>query len=80
MEESGQLNAALHDLCQPLTTLQCTLEMALLVDTLEKYREAAELALAQCTRFAESVRSMREIIRVVMERPRARGTQMDEET
>jgi len=79
MDELGQLNMMLHDLCQPLTTLQCRLEMATLVDTLEEYREAVALALAQCVRLAESVRSMREVTRVATEKVNGEETQMAED-
>jgi signal transduction histidine kinase len=57
-----QINAALHEMCQPLTTLQCTLEMAALNDTLEEYREAMETGLTECRRMVESVESMREVL------------------
>ena len=57
-----QLSAELHELCQPLTTLQCRLEMATLSDTLEAYREAMENGLAECRRMAESVETMRQIL------------------
>ena len=57
-----QLSAELHELCQPLTTLQCTLEMAALTDTQEAYREAMETGLAECRRLVASVESMREIL------------------
>jgi signal transduction histidine kinase len=57
-----QLSAALHELCQPLTTLQCRLEMATLADTPEDYREAMENGLAECRRMVDSVESMRQIL------------------
>jgi hypothetical protein len=60
MERMGK---ALHDLCQPLTTLQCRLELAGVVGTAEAYREAVRLGLVECERLAESVSSMREIVR-----------------
>jgi signal transduction histidine kinase len=60
MERMGQ---ALHDLCQPLTTLQCRLELAGLLGTAAAYREAVELALAECARLNEMVGSMRELVR-----------------
>ncbi len=62
-QQRKQLNATLHDLCQPLTTLHCRLELAGLIDTPEGYREAVDLGLADCARLAEVVRSMREILR-----------------
>lgn len=59
MEEIGR---ALHGLCQPLTALQCRLEMAELVGTTEAYREAVKFALVECARLVEGVGSMREIL------------------
>ena len=59
LEEMGQ---ALHDLCQPLTTLQCRLEMAGLVGTMEAHREAVDLGLEECSRLVTSVGLMREIL------------------
>lgn len=58
-----RLSHALHDLCQPLTTLQCRLELAELVGTMEAYREAAAVGLEECSRLVETVGSMREILR-----------------
>jgi C4-dicarboxylate-specific signal transduction histidine kinase len=58
-----QMSTALHSLCQPLTTLQCRLEMAELVGTMDGYREAVTHALAECTRLVDGVGSMREILR-----------------
>ena len=61
-ETLEQVGRALHDLCQPLTTLQCRLEIAGLVGTAEAYRDAVELGLVECGRLAEGVQSMREIL------------------
>jgi hypothetical protein len=58
-----RIGNALHDLCQPLTTLQCRLEVAKMQGTAEAYREAAELGLAECLRLSEAVGSMRAIVR-----------------
>jgi len=63
-QERKQLSGALHDMCQPLTTLQCRLEMATLTDSIEAYREAAQTGMAECRRMAESVCRMREILQV----------------
>ena len=52
-----QLNVAVHDLCQPLTTLQCRLELATLTCTPESYREAVEDGLAECRRMVEAGKS-----------------------
>jgi hypothetical protein len=58
-----RIGKALHDLCQPLTTLQCRLEMAQLLGTAEAYREAAEMGLAECARMTEAVASLRMVVR-----------------
>lgn len=58
-----QMSRALHSLCQPLTTLQCRLEMAELVGTIEGYQEAVAHALAECTRLVYGVGLMRDIVR-----------------
>lgn len=62
-EAMEQMGKALHSLCQPLTTLQCRLEMAELVGTMDAYREAVAHALNECARLVEGVGSMREILR-----------------
>ncbi|HEV2619877.1 MAG TPA: hypothetical protein VGU23_08055 [Acidobacteriaceae bacterium] len=58
-----QISQALHDLCQPLTTLQCRLEIAQLGGTDQDYREAVELGLVECDRLIEGVGLMRQIVR-----------------
>jgi hypothetical protein len=65
--ERKQIGAALHDLCQPLTTLQCRLEMAGLIDTLEAYREAVEVGMQECLRVGAQVASIRAILRAPVE-------------
>jgi signal transduction histidine kinase len=59
----GRLGMALHDLCQPLTTLLCRLEMAQQIGTAEAYREAVDDSVAECVRLAKAVGSMREAVR-----------------
>jgi hypothetical protein len=66
-QELRRISAALHELCQPLTTLQCRLEMAELVDTPEAHRQAVVLGLAECVRLTAAVVSMREALRAVMQ-------------
>jgi signal transduction histidine kinase len=61
-EPRKQLSGALHDLCQPLTTLQCRLEMAIVSDSVEDYREAAETGLIECRRIVQLVELMRAIL------------------
>jgi hypothetical protein len=63
--EMKELSKTLHDLCQPLTTLQCRLELASVVGTVEAYREAVELGLEECLRLMHAVGAMREIVRAV---------------
>ena len=57
-----KIGLALHELCQPLTTLQCRLEIAHLVGTAEAYREAVDLGLVECGRLVEGVHAMRELL------------------
>jgi signal transduction histidine kinase len=59
-----KMSLALHDLCQPLTTLQCRLEIAGLMGTDEAYRDAVNLGLVECARLINAVGSMREVVRV----------------
>lgn len=63
-----QLSKALHDLCQPLTTLQCRLEMAGVAGTAEAYRQAVELGLEECSRLMDAVESMRGIVRAAVQK------------
>jgi signal transduction histidine kinase len=72
-----QLSAKLHELCQPLTTLLCTLEMAALTDTQENYREAMETGLAECRRLVALVESMREILHEAMREDEAEKFEVD---
>jgi hypothetical protein len=58
-----QISQALHDLCQPLTTLQCRLEIAQMGGTPADFREAVELGLVECDRLIEGVGLMRQIVR-----------------
>jgi signal transduction histidine kinase len=71
VEGMKQIGKAVHDLCQPLTTLQCRLELAGLTGTPDAYREAVDLGLAECRRLVEEVGSMREIVRAAMQQAEA---------
>lgn len=51
-----------HDLCQPLTTLQCRLEIAGLVGTAQAYHEAVDAGLEECGRLMDCVASLRELV------------------
>jgi hypothetical protein len=66
-ETMARLGGALHDLCQPLTTLQCTLELAGMTGSAEACRQAIDAALLECARLAEAVGSMRQIVRAGMQ-------------
>jgi hypothetical protein len=62
-QELRRISQALHELCQPLTTLQCRLEMAELVDTPEACREAVVAGLVECGRMSAAVGTMRQAVR-----------------
>lgn len=66
------LERELHDLCQPLTTLQCRLEYGLMLDDEVSLRAAVEGGLQECARLFESIAAMREHL---TERRRARGSE-----
>ena len=72
-----ELSEAVHDLCQPLTTLQCRLEIAGLTGSAEAYRESVELGLLECARTVEAVELMRGILRAA-ERSARRGESVGE--
>ena len=61
--KNKQLSAGVHDLCQPLTTLQCRLELATLTRTPDSYREAVEDGLIECRRMVEAIELIRQILR-----------------
>lgn len=57
-----ELERELHDLCQPVTSLQCRLELGRLCGGEEALLEAADGALEDATRIFEAVGRMRERI------------------
>ena len=59
MEQMGQ---ALHELCQPLTTVQCRLELAGMIGSDAAYREAVNLALVDFERISEMAIAMRQLM------------------
>jgi signal transduction histidine kinase len=67
-EELKRLSKALHDICQPLTTLQCRLELAGVLGTDASYREAVEQGLVECARLMDAVERMRELVRAAAQR------------
>lgn len=56
------MEVALHDLCQPLTVLQCKLELGLLKGGEEAIEAAARDGLKECKRLNAVVMTMRELI------------------
>jgi len=59
--------ASLHDMCQPLTALQCRLEIGQLLGTPAGYEEAVTEALRESERLLASVTAMRELVRQTLE-------------
>ena len=57
-----QMGDALHDLCQPLTVLQCRLAMGELIGTPDATREAIGEALVECARVNLGIGLMREML------------------
>jgi C4-dicarboxylate-specific signal transduction histidine kinase len=55
-----QSNMELHDLCQPLTALQCRLEMAGLLGHTKAFEEAVHGGLQETRRMFEIVAQMRQ--------------------
>ncbi len=62
---------ALHEMCQPLMTLQCRLEIGKMIGTADGYEEAVKEGLAECERLLLSVDVLRnEVVRgLEAERP-----------
>jgi hypothetical protein len=55
-----QMESGLHDLCQPLTTLQCRLELGLMCGDDVSLREAVEGALVETARLFQGIEAIRE--------------------
>jgi hypothetical protein len=56
------MEVALHDLCQPLTVLQCKLELGLLKGGEEATHAAVVDGLHECKRMNAVVETMRELV------------------
>jgi hypothetical protein len=61
------IEVALHDLCQPLTVLQCKLELGLLKGGEEATHAAVLDGLKECKRLNAVVLAMRELIQQRMD-------------
>ena len=57
-----RMDRALHDLCQPLTTLQCRLEVAQMIGSPEACREAIDLGMLECAQLYAAVGILRDIL------------------
>lgn len=57
-----RMDDALHELCQPLTVLQCRLAMGELIGDQDAMRDAIAEALVECTRINLTVGLMREML------------------
>ncbi len=66
-----EMESRLHDLCQPLTTLQCRLELGQLCGDEVSLMEAVEGALVETAKLFQGIGMMRE--RLVREIGRAVG-------
>jgi len=55
-----QSNADLHDLCQPLTALQCRLELGRMVGGIEAFEEAVNGGLEETRRIFKIIDHMRQ--------------------
>jgi len=62
-----EIAASLHDLCQPLTALQCRLEIGQMFGTPEAYREAVTDGLRESERLLLAVTALRELVQQRLE-------------
>jgi len=64
----AQIAHALHDMCQPLTVLQCRLEIDLLEaeSATTEVKQAAEACMRECERLSERVGTIRAIVQQVI--------------
>ena len=58
----------MHDLCQPLATLQCRLEFAQMMGDDAAYRRAVEGALVDCVEVNDRLTTMRSVLATTMPR------------
>jgi hypothetical protein len=66
-ETIERIEQALHDLCQPLTVLQCKLELGLLSGGEDAIQAAVKDGLHECRRLNASVLAMRDLVRGELE-------------
>jgi glucose-6-phosphate-specific signal transduction histidine kinase len=58
----SELDRELHDLCQPLTVLQCQLELAQMMGDPKSLKEAVDAGVVESQRIVASVARMREML------------------
>ena len=66
-EQVQELSVMLHDLCQPLTALQCRLELAEMEGDEEGMRRAIADSLVECERLNGIAMRMRQQLREAMQ-------------
>ena len=64
-----QRHAELHDLCQPLTALQCRLEIGKMLGDVVSLEEAVDGALEETRRMCEVIAVMRQRLLAIEEAP-----------
>jgi len=57
-----EMDRELHDLCQPLTTLQCRLELAQMIGDAASLKEAVDGGVEETLRIFAAVARMRETL------------------
>lgn len=67
--EMAVLGGHLHAMCQPLTAMQCRLEIGLMLGTVDGYEESVTDSLRECERLIASVQQMREVIGRALDTP-----------
>jgi hypothetical protein len=73
VEGISGMEAVLHDLCQPLTILQCKLELGLLKGNQEAANAAMTEGLRECTRLNAAVNTMRNLMQQMKPEDRNHG-------
>jgi hypothetical protein len=73
---AARMDDALHELCQPLTVLQCRLAMGELIGAPDAMRSAIAEALVECTRVNISVGLMRTMLQQELHMNRDRQERM----
>lgn len=62
-----EMNERLHELCQPMTVLLCTLELSAELDSMEEIGDATRVARDACERLRQTVAAMQALMREAIE-------------